>query len=338
MKVIGGLPVRKDGRVHTTLGQDPSTLRFNSKAPNLQNLPRSESEEAGWVKKMFITGDGMTFWRRDFKGIEALLVGWFANSPAYYRLARLDIHSFLTAHALHTIEHTLKLEDLPSLDWSDADLGECLSGIKTRFKRKRTIYKRGVHSWNYMASAYNTQEVLLNELGYLVSLPELTKVRDLYLGELFPEIPKWWETLSLQTHANPCVVTPSGFPKRFYNVRSFEAGPGGWTSTFGPEAKELVAFPPQHTAAYILKLSLKEMWHEHREPVGESLRLPIHDEAFGECSRKDLDTCLEASKTAMERPRTFLPLDPAWEEGDCIVVGTEAAVGRCWGEMEGVEE
>lgn len=338
MPIEKGLPVRKDGRVHTTLGQDPSTLRFNSKHPNLQNIPRSESEEAGWVKKMFVTGDGMTFWRRDFKTIEALLVGWFANSPAYYRLARLDVHSFVTAHALHSIEHTLPAADVPDLSWSDADLLECLGGIKKRFPRKRTIYKRGVHSWNYMASAYNTQEVLLNELGYLVSLPELTKVRDLYLGELFPEIPKWWETLTLQAHANPCVVTPSGFPKRFYNVRSFNLGAGGWESTFGPEAKELVAFPPQHTAAYILKLSLKEMWYDYREPVGESLRLPIHDEAFGECRNSDLEDCLNRSRLAMERERPFLPLDPSWGEGEFITVGTEAAVGRCWGEMRGVEE
>jgi DNA polymerase I-like protein with 3'-5' exonuclease and polymerase domains len=103
-----------DGRVHTTFGHNPSSLRLCSFDPNMQNIPRGGAGEDNWVKEMFVAPEGSTFWERDFSGIEAVLVGYFAGSPGYTRLAKRDVHSFYTAYALNALDPGRVLaSDLP---------------------------------------------------------------------------------------------------------------------------------------------------------------------------------------------------------------------------------
>ena len=100
----------------------------------------------------------------------------------------------------------------------------------------------------------------------------------------------------------------------------------------GDDAKRLVSFLPQSTAAGIIKRATKTLWYDYPW-IGESLRLLIHDAILGECDEKDLEQCLDVSKNVMEGLIPELPLDPAWGMGTHLSIATEVKVGNCWGEM-----
>lgn len=333
----------KDGRVHTTFTNNPSTLRFSSVQPNLQNLPRGkDSEWARWVKEIFIAPDGRLFWARDFSGIEAVLVGYFAGSGRYVRLAKLGVHAFLCSHIIGRGA---------DLKWSDADLSSYFKQVK---KEEAILYdtaKRVVHGSNYLMTPRKMN------LEYPETFPttkDASRLQGLYF-ELFPEIRKWHRDLCLRVDAakvrrigpeekrvdpwsvGVCQVrNPYGYVHRFYNVLDWElvSHKGGreWVSSFGSDAKRLIAFFPQSTAAAIIRKAARTMWEDFPW-VGETLRLLIHDETFGEAEEKEIETCLSVSGKVMETPQEELPIDPTWGMGEFLSIGTEAKVGKCWATM-----
>ena len=348
--VKGGFPVGRDGRVHTTFTHNPSSLRLSSLDPNLQNIPRgTDSEVEKWVKECFEAPSGQTFWARDYSGIEAVLVGYFSNSPRYYRLAKLGAHAFLASHILHRPA---------SLDWSDGDLKDWFREIK---KDKSTYdkAKRTVHASNYMVSP---RKLFYEYPEVFPSIKEASKLQGLYY-DLFPEIPKWHKDLCDRvdgtkkreldeydtTDVTPwtlgvChVVNPFGYLHRFYNVLDWkryqdpDTNAWKWASEYGEDAKRLISFLPQSTAAAIIKRSAKRLWYEFPW-VGETLRLLIHDEIFGETSESYVEECLRVSREVMESPIPELPLDPSWNMGEYVTIGTEAKVGPIWATMKTVKE
>ena len=146
--IRGGMPTGPDGRVHTSFGHNPSTLRSASQNPNLQNLPRpaGPDDPASIIRNLIVAGEGRLFLARDFSGIEAVLVGYFAADPGYVRLSRRDVHSFYTAYALHELDGRVSANDLPLLSWDDDKLFTRLGEIKKEFKEDRNnLYKHLVH-------------------------------------------------------------------------------------------------------------------------------------------------------------------------------------------------
>jgi len=336
MKLMGGFPTGEDGRVHGTFTHNPSTLRLSLVDPNLQTIPRGNDREVQrWVKECFVAPKGSSFWARDYSGIEAVLVGYFAGSPTYIRAANLGVHAFLASHLIgEPVEWT----------WEDADLKECFAKIK---KEHRSLYdtaKRCVHGSNYMMTP---RKMWLEYPDTFPTLKEAGRLQGLYF-DLFPEIPKWHKDIchrvdGTKTKAPPtegpwslgiCQVrNPFGYLHRFYNVLDWERIEGEWYSTFGEDAKRLIAFLPQSTAAAIIKKAGRQLWYEYPW-VGQSMRLWIHDEILGEAPDDCIEQCLRVSQEVMEAPHPELPLDPAYGLGDYLTIGTEAKVGRSWAEMQ----
>lgn len=351
LKLEGGFPVGSDGRVHTTFTHNPSSLRLSSVDPNLQNLPRGvDSEIEHWVKEIFVAPEGSKFWARDFSGIEAVLVGYFAGSPRYTRLAKLGVHDFLTAHLIEG-------GDLPDLAWSDADLRAFFKDIKKRFKSLRDKAKRTVHASNYMTTP---SKLVFEYPEVFPNVKEASRLQGIYF-DLFPEIREWHKDLCIrvdgtkrreiadQTGLLPervdpwtlgvChVFNPFGYCHRFYNVLDWEKvevarGSYEWLWSYGEDAKRLISFLPQSTAAAIIKQKTKVLWNEYPW-VGETMRLLIHDEVFGEAKDKMIDVCLDVSEKVMESPIMELPLDPTWGMGEYLSIGTEGKVGQTWATMQ----
>lgn len=339
--VNGGMLVGPDGRIHTTLTHNPSSLRFSSVDPNLQNLPRPNAGEwAKWVKDIFIAPDGSLFWARDYSAIEAVLVGYFAGDPTYVRFAKLGVHAYLASHIL----------DRPAdLAWSDNDLKAYFKQLKKEAGPVYDTAKRIVHGSNYVMTPKRIHDL------YTELFPTIKKAADLQrlYFDLFPSIPKWHHELcnrvdgarkrvrggeELPGPIDPftlgvCYVqNPFGYVHRFYNVLDWEKMGTEWVSSFGDDAKRLVSFLPQSTAAGIIKRATKRLWYDYPE-VGQTLRLLIHDEIFGETPERLIDECLMISQQVMEEPVPELPLDPQWGMGEFLAIGTEAKVGRVWSEM-----
>lgn len=342
MIVRGGFPIGADGRVHTTFTHNPSSLRLSSVDPNLQNVPRGSQREDDvekWVKECFVAPAGSVFWERDFSAIEAVLVGYFAGSARYIRFAKLGVHDYLASHLLGRPA---------DLSWSDNDLRGLFREIKKHDKETRDIAKRVVHLSNYMGTPRKMAYEYPETFG---STKEAGRLQGLYF-DLFPEIKRWHRELAVRVDGTKqrtrdegvaeavdpwtlgvCYAkNPFGYVHHFYNVLDWEKIGDEWVSSFGEDAKRLVSFLPQSTAAAIIKQAAKRIYYEHPQ-VGETLRLLIHDSILGEALEEDAEKCLEVSAAIMEAPIPELPLDPSWQLGEYLSIGTEAKVGKSWGSM-----
>lgn len=340
-----GFYVHPDSRVRTTFSHNPSSLRLSSYDPNLQNLPRgNDSEVQKWVKEMFVAPDGWTFWERDFSGIEAVLVGYFAGCSRYVRAAKLGIHAFLAGHIVGRPF---------DFKWSDADIRAAIKELKRTEKAIYDTAKRVVHGSNYMM----TPRKMAYEYPETFTTQTAAKLQGLYF-ELFPEIRTWHRDLCLRVdgtkrraeggldpaeHLDPWTLgvcharNPFGYVHRFYNVLDWErvelpSGEKLWDWHYGEDAKRLISFLPQSTAAAIIKQATKTLYYDYPW-VGQSMRLLIHDSIIGECHEEELEECLKVSQMIMEAPIKELPLDPAWGMGEYLSIGTEAKTGKTWASM-----
>jgi hypothetical protein len=320
----------------------------------MQNIPRGNGMDA-WVKEMFVAPKGSIFWERDFSGIEAVLVGWFAGAREYVRLTKMDVHSFYTAYALNAVDGRVSANDLPLLSWDDVRLRQRLADIKKEFKDDRNnLYKHLVHGANYLQTPDGAAKHIFKSTGRAFDRKLIARVMGVYF-ELFPEIRRWHNDLCQRVDGSKqrerdagdrddtwelgvCYAkNPFGYIHRFYDVLTWrkveiDGRAPEWISSFGEDAKRLVSFLPQSTAAAIIKSAARRLYYEHPW-VGETLRLLIHDSILGETKEEYLDECLRISMEVMESPIKELPLDPAWQMGEYLSIGTEAKVGRSWGAM-----
>lgn len=344
MRLKGGIPVGPDGRSHGYFQHQPSTLRLSMAGAPLHQIPRGSTELAKLVRRFFVAPDGYTFWARDFSGIEAVLVGFFANAERIMRIFRLDGHSYFTAYALYELDKSIKFEDLPQESWPDDQLAGALAEIKKAHKPRRETNKKITHGANYIETAPMAQVILLNELGILYPIKEISRVMEFY-HELFPEIRKWHRTMASEIggvelgpnetkqrwgfKAGPTwVQNPFGAAHRYYNAIRWEKTPQGWQWVAGEDLKRAVSFLPQSTARFIKTRAGQRIW-EHYPDVAKTLRLFIHDEIFGECKEGELARCLQVSQIEQERPVPELVLP----NGSFLRIGSEAKSGKVWGDM-----
>lgn len=341
------MPVGKDGRVHGTFSHKPSTLRLSMHDPNLMNIPRGNEKGANYgkfVKDTFVCPPGSVFWERDFSGIEAVLVGYFAGSPRYIRSAQLGVHAFFASHLVG---------QPASWDWDDDRLRRYFADLKAAEPVLYDTAKRCVHGSNYKMTPMKMH------YEYPETFRTVKAARDtqgMYY-DLFSEIPAWHEDICHRVdgtrrrakHLEPgedpdpwalgvCEArNPFGYLHRFYNVLDWEKveveGKDEWQWSYGEDAKRLIAFLPQSTAAAIIKRAGKRLFRSFYDSVGHTMRLWIHDAILGEAKEEEVTECLRISKEVMEAPIPQLPLDPTWGMGEFLSIGTEAKVGACWGEM-----
>jgi hypothetical protein len=297
------------------------------------NCPRGD--DAGiqlLVKGMFVAPSGQLIGGRDFSGIEAVLVGYLANSQRYTRLAKLGVHAFFASHLLGRPA---------DLSWSDSDLKAYLKQIKREAKGtligSDDLYntaKRVIHLSNYRGTPRRMHDEYPKTFP---TIKEAAKYQGLYY-DLFSEIPAWHKSLCASVGKSTWVRTPFGYIMRFYAVQDWERGPDGkWDWSFGDDAKRLIACVPQNTASAILKDASNRLFFGY-EQVREWLRLFIHDELLWICPEGDMEEMLALTKLEMERPIQCLPLDPSWGMGEYLAIGTEAKVGASWDSCKEVKE
>jgi uracil-DNA glycosylase family 4 len=332
--VQGGMPVMRDGRVHTTFSHNPSTLRSASQNPNLQNLPRPQGgdDPATLIRNLFVADPGNVLYARDYSGIEGVLTGYFANAPNYIRLAKQDVHSFYTAYAIHQTEPgRISANDLPLLSWDDDKLFTRLAELKSEFKKERNnLYKHLVHAANFGQGPKGAADTILRMSGKEVSSASIGRVMDIYY-DLFPEIRKWHKALLAQVDRDGYLRNPFGYVHRFFRAYEWELIDGTWEKTPGADSNKIYAFLPQSTAAGIIKDAMLKLWDDHYDEAGQYLRLLIHDECFFEVPESKLERLDAIAKEVMELPNPALKLP--WDPANCLSIQTEAKQGKSWGTM-----
>lgn len=325
-----------DGRIHTLFTHNPSTLRLASQNPNLQNLPRPSKDKnalCNLIRNLIVAGPGQVFTARDYSGIEAVLVGFFALSPEYIRLAKMDVHSYYTAYALNSLDGRVQSADLPLLSWDDTTLRAHLAGIKSEFSHDRnSLYKHLVHAINFGQGPKGAAAKIFVETGKQYPIKTIAHVMGVY-KELFPAIPRWhWNTL-LQVEKDGYLRNPFGYVHRFLKPLDYEKIGGKWQKTQGPDANKVWAFLPQSTAAGIIKEALLRLFFTKFDEAGQYLRLQVHDEIFCEAPEPLRANVDQIMQTEMEKPVPELALPTSYGMGPYLSIDTEPKFGVRWGSM-----
>ena len=342
----GGMPVGKDGRIHTQYGRDASTLRFTSEDPNLQNLPRPNPKDindlANIIRNLIIAKPGNILYARDFSGIEAVLTGYFALDPKYIRIAKRDVHTYYTVYALYELEGgaRIKAADLPDLDWPDERLFPHLEALKKEFKADRNnLYKHLVHAANFMQGAKGAQAKIFSETGVEYPVRTVQKVMDVYYA-LFPKIKQWHKNVLDEAEKDGYLRNPFDYIHRFSRVFDYHKELGTWVKKPGADANKVIAFKPQSTAVAIITEAILRLFFERFEEAGRFLRLQVHDELLSEVPREEWERVDVIMREEMEAPIKQMRLPTSWGMGDYLNILTEAKVDlnspSRWGNMKGL--
>jgi DNA polymerase-1 len=300
-------PLDAAGRVHTQYGYHPSTWRKSSRSVNLQNIPK-RSDLAREFRRMLVASPGHVLIEADAAAIEAVLVGYCANSQGYVRLARAGVHGFLTSH----------ITGKPiSADLSDKALQEACKTAKASYPEVYERAKRIVHLSNYLG----TPQRIWDE--YQEDFSSLTQVKDLqamYFG-LIPEVRKWQRETCERAASQKYLQNPWGYRHYFYSVFAWDRKHECWK--LGEDAKRAVAFLPQSMASAIQTEVLLRLWAW--DEMQQWLRLIIHDSIVCEVPESQADYCSRILAAEMTRP---IP------ELSGLVVGCEIKLGPNLAEME----
>jgi uracil-DNA glycosylase family 4 len=338
-KIRGGMPVGKDGRIHTTYTHNPSTLRFASEDPNLQNLPRPSKDPndlVNIIRNLVVAQEGSILYARDFSGIEAVLTGYFALDPKYIRIAKQDVHTYYTVYALYELEGGARIRsaDLPDLDWPDDRLFPYLAELKKQFGKERNgLYKHLVHAANFMQSPKGAQEKIFSETRIEYPVKTVAKVMGVYYS-LFPSIPIWHKNVLAEAEKDGYLRNPFEYVHRFSRVYEYKKEFGEWTKKPGTDANRVISFKPQSTAAAIIKEAILRLYYDRFEEAGKYLRLQVHDELLFEVPEQYEPTLDSIVKEEMERPVPELRLPTSWGMGSCLAINTEEKKGYRWGSMK----
>lgn len=308
-----------DGRFHPLYTFLPKTGRLSAKAPNIMNQPKGrgsdiEKEIAKAIRECFLPFPGDVLVEIDWKAIEALLVGFFANDPTYIRAAKLDIHSALGA--MIAKEEDRLNHEIYDWSWSDERLREFFGWFKTHFKTDRDRGKRKNHAGNYgqgYKSLARDLECSWQEAKFLSEVCDRT----------WPKIPEWRHKTRMQAHYEGRLTNPFGYPLDFFEV--FAKRDGKWRP--GKEANECLAFMPQSTGAAMLREALLYLI-AHEKDMNYKVLAPIHDSALLSVPEARVQEVSQFVAAYMTRP---------WEELDGMRVDVEVEVGPHLAAMEPLE-
>ena len=215
-----------DDRVHPSFGFYPSTWRKSCRNPNVQTIPK-RNDLATEFRRMFIAQSGHLLVECDSSAIEAVLVGYFANSSDYIALAKRGVHKWL----------------------AEQRAGRPVSKTEALYDQ----IKRVVHLSNYMGSAARILEEYPDDFK---TRREAQELQDFYFNTpAGKDVRKWQVATLAQAHAEHSLDTPFGQRHYFYNVYTYRNG----SLALGEDSKRAVAFRPQATASAIQSLFLRNL-------------------------------------------------------------------------------
>jgi DNA polymerase I-like protein with 3'-5' exonuclease and polymerase domains len=291
-------------RIWTHYGFNPSTWRKNSYQVNSQNIPK-RSDLAQQFRRMIVAAPGHQFVAFDSSAIEAVLVGYFAGSARYIRLAKMGVHDWVTS---------VKVGQPIPLDLPDEELRARCKAIKKAFPVEREMIKRVVHLSNYKGTPGRIFEEYPEHFR---NEKEAKDLQDLYFNtDPGKDVVRWQNATLTLAHKEHVLKTPVGYWHEFYNVFTYDKKYGKWR--LGDDAKRCIAFKPQGTASGIQTEVL--LWvAEHHPWLVALLRLIIHDEIAAEVPDAQVPDAVAVLQQGFTQ---------AWPQLGGLSIGAEGKVGR----------
>lgn len=324
---VEGWQPGRDGRLRTTFSFKPATLQTSSKAPNIQNglkhAPHGSLKErmARGFAAMQQAEDGHLMMNFDMKSFHAQTTACEAGLADYLRLAKIDIHSFVTCHYLRLPER-IGLYERP-----DEEMREIFKQLKKDshfkfvrdYKAKRTILGIQFAMWYRKLYQLNPED--------FDGEREAKALWELIMLQLFPGLRVWQDRVREEAHEQGLLRNKFGAIRRFYDVKHWDRKSQRMVN--GDEAEAAVAFLPASSAFGHMRdvmLRIREQrWDERYQLVNS-----IHDSLVFHCPIELVDECRVNITAEMQRPSDVLRYSIC---PDGLSVEAEASVGESMAEM-----
>lgn len=303
-----------DGRIRSFYGYSPTTWRTNSFHQNLQVIPR-RNELALEFRKCIIAAPGCVLGEVDSEGIEAVLVGYFAQSERYIRLAKAGVHGWLTA---------AKLGIIIPLDLPFDELRRRCKEYKKLHPKLYDVCKPIIHGGNFMEEAYGVYEQNPENFDSEKEAGDLLK---LYFSlEPGQDVKKWQHDVLRQVGSKQggALLNPYGYKGYFFNIFRWDGG--DYALDKQGDGKAAVAFLPQSTASGHQRETVRII-KEKYPSILPMLRLPRHDSLGLEYPESLGDDPIRVLAGVMSSAREAL---------GGLSISAEAVIGNNLGEMETV--
>lgn len=325
---VEGWKPSDDGHVHTTFTFRPATGQLSSRGPNIQNAPKHDPRGTGLADRfraIIEAPPGHRIVELDYKSFHALTLGFEANDPNYMRLARLDIHSFLTAHML-------KLPEADQLlSWPDDKLRDYLKWVKSDKKRKFTRdfkAKRAILGYGFglqYRKLYDLNRESFNNQAEAKRTIEM-------LDRKFPVTAAFRNTIRMRAHRESFLLSRHGYLRYFFDVYRWNSKRGSYIP--GEDSEKSIAYLPANDAFGHIKDAMLRLedngWNERAgffNQIHDSLLFCVPDPLF--------DEAVPAIHAEMSKPSEILVDDVTAPGGlHCAV---SVGVGRSWEKMEEIE-
>jgi len=202
-----------DGRVHSTYYFDPATGQLSSRRPNVQNAPHHDDPEFGGYAKPFRSmieaSEGFLVAEFDMKSAHVQTLAFEAEDADLLRIAKLDVHSFVTAHFLH-LDGADRLISYP-----DDELRDRLKWIKKNYKHDRDAKVK--HAFLGYDNGMGPNKLYRQYEEYFENLAEAKRAMALF-DSLFPVTKRYREAICHKAHEQGFLISRHGHIRYFYEV------------------------------------------------------------------------------------------------------------------------
>jgi uracil-DNA glycosylase family 4 len=321
----------RDGRIHTTFTFKPATWQTSSREPNCQNGLKHgktifQKRLAKSFNGMLCAEPGHLMVNVDAKSFHAQTTACEFGLPDYLRLAKIDIHSFVTCHYLKLPERVGLLER------PDEEMREIFKKLKKGevfkfcrdYKAKRTIL--GIQFAMFHKKLYQLNPDDFDNPNEAKALWELIMI------QLFPGLKKGQDAARSEAAEQKFLMSKYGAIRRFNDVQRWDWRQQKMVS--GDQAEAAVAFKPAANAfGYMREFMIRIHdlgWDEKYQLVNS-----IHDSIVLHCPKGLVDECVWNMTTEMAKPSEVLVYPKTAPLG--LSVEAEAAVGPDLANMEEVK-
>jgi hypothetical protein len=265
-----------DGRVHSVYYFDPATGQLSSRRPNVQNAPHHDDPEFGSdyahrFRGMIQAPEGFQIAEFDMKSAHVQTLAFEAEDADLLRIAKLDVHSFVTAHFLR-LPGADRLISLP-----DDELRDKLKWVKKNYKHDRDAKVK--HAFLGYDNGMGYKKLWRQYEEYFESEREAKQCMALF-DSLFPKTKRYRDAICLKAHEQGYLISRHGHIRYFYEVFrvKYERVNGRWQDVWshGEDHEKALSYFTQNDAHCELRDRMR--WLES-EGIPSSHRMcnTIHD-------------------------------------------------------------
>lgn len=306
-----------DGRVHATFYNDPATGQLSARRPNTMNAPRHK-HNANLFRSIVVASPGHTLLEFDYHAFHVQTLAFESKDLDMLRLAKLDIHSFLTAHFMHLPEADR------CLSWPDDMLREWLGWVKVNYKAVRDA--KAKHALLGYNNGMGYRKLYIQYKEFFDNQGEAKRMMGL-LDSLFPVTKRYREDICMKAHDQGYLISRFGCIRRFWEVFRWQGGE--WRH--GDDHEAALCFFTQNDAHCYLKEAMIRLddtgWLERANLINA-----IHDALKFECPDSLVEEAVTKIGAEMTRPSTIM-IDPKIAPAG-LAIEVEAKVGKSWDAMK----